>query len=74
MLDKLAVISSNMIKTQENEYSLLHKTNESVNWLSKNIERHGPAWFGMSEGAKQIKKDVKLLKRLIEQRKLSEWK
>ena len=73
MLDKMVLVSSNILEAQQNEHSIIHKTNESVNWLSENIRSHGPAWFGMSKGAADIKKEIRKLKAIISQRKLTEF-
>lgn len=73
MIDKLVVISSNILQVQQQENSLLQRTNESINWLSENIKSHGPAWFGMSKGAQDIRKEIRYLKNIISQRNLKEW-
>ena len=73
MLDKIVLLSSNILEAQQNEHSIFHKTNESVNWLSENIKSHGPAWFGMSKGAADIKREIRNLKAIISQKKITEF-
>ena len=45
MIDKLAIVSSNIVQSQLSTDSMFQRTNESVNWLAENIKSHGPVLF-----------------------------
>lgn len=66
IIDKLVGVSSNMI-----EYSL--RTNENIAWLAENIKTHGPAWFGITKEAGNIRKEVKRLSGILSQKNLKEY-
>jgi len=66
MLDKLAIVSSNILQYSE-------KANQNVEWLAQEIKTHGPAWLGMSKEAWGIRKEVKRLSGILSQKKLTEF-
>lgn len=66
MIDKLAITSHNMLK-------YVDKTNENIAWLAENIKSHGPAWFGITKEARNIRKEVRRLSGILSQKKLTEF-
>src|SRR3990167_2263457 len=66
MIDKLVIVSHNMLQYAD-------KTNENTAWLAENIKTHGPAWFGITKEASNIRKEVKRLSGILSQKMLGEW-